>query len=84
MTKFEEAASRSFDCALCGETFVSGWSAAEARAEYERNFAADVRKDEPVSQLCDGCYGRFMAWWSGLSADQRERLERERLAERER
>jgi hypothetical protein len=49
---------REYVCELCKGTFVSGWSEAEAKAEYQENFGAGG--DEPPSVVCDDCYRRII------------------------
>jgi len=46
-----------YTCAVCGETFDSGWSDEEAKAELEEDFP-----DHDITEcaiVCDGCYKRL-------------------------
>jgi hypothetical protein len=53
---------RAFTCALCGGKFVqpSGWTDAEAEAEYRRAFPDEKRATGRV-EVCTPCYRAIMA-----------------------
>jgi hypothetical protein len=45
-------------CAVCGRTFLDGWTDAEAMAERALNFSNDPPGDD--CNLCDDCYQKIM------------------------
>lgn len=53
---------RKFTCALCKHDFQSGWSEADAEAEYTATFGAHV--GEPRGVLCDDCDELFKRWYA--------------------
>lgn len=67
---------REFTCANCHQTFVSGWTEKEARAEAEALWGG-VEPDEAVT-VCGDCFEEFMHWWNSLTDGQRYEIERER------
>jgi DNA-directed RNA polymerase subunit RPC12/RpoP len=52
--------SDTYVCAMCGETFISGWSEEEARAEYAQNFPGSTEDDR--GSACDDCYEMILTW----------------------
>lgn len=46
-----------YTCAMCGETFESGWTDAEAQAEALRDFGPIPKTDQRL--VCDVCYEKF-------------------------
>ncbi len=52
-----------YRCALCGGIFITGWSEAQAAAEYAANFPAESATGDKKSDLCSVCFEEFMAWW---------------------
>jgi hypothetical protein len=51
-----------YTCAVCHETFESGWTDAEARAEYEQIWKKEFRSPARKSIVCDVCYQRMKKW----------------------
>lgn len=46
-----------YTCAVCKESFISGWSEEEAMAELKANFG-DIPK-EACDVVCDDCYKKM-------------------------
>jgi len=54
-----ERTESAYRCEMCGLTFDSDWSDAEARAEAEAMFPGLPQEHQKV--VCDECYKRLMA-----------------------
>lgn len=44
-----------YTCAICGNTYDTGWSDEEAVAEMKENFGEEMTIDQ-CSLVCDDCY----------------------------
>jgi hypothetical protein len=47
-----------YKCCFCGGIYGYGWTAEEAKAEYEKNFGRPPEPEDGV--CCDDCYNKFM------------------------
>lgn len=52
---------RKFTCDMCKETYTSGWTEEEAKAEYESIFGPNM--GEEMAVLCDDCDVIFKDWY---------------------
>lgn len=63
-------AERKFKCYMCAQTFQSGWSEADAEADYEKTFGKHLGEKRAV--LCDVCNDLFRSWWAQLDKSKVE------------
>ena len=63
-----------YTCAACGGEFQSGWSEAEAEAEYINNFKKHAEANVERDLVCDDCYEQMIAWKSPKEAEKESGL----------
>ena len=69
-----------FVCEKCLGTFNRplGWTHTGALAKHDAVFPESV--GNPVAEVCQSCYDKFMAWFNGLSDKVRDGMKNEARA----
>lgn len=64
---------QTYTCSCCHRTYASGWSNAEAVAEYEEKYGKKMG-EEPTTIVCDCCNPIVEAAIAGASKEELRRM----------